>query len=84
MLQKPARCAQVNCPLAKKGFGFAPTVGPRNAKILFVLEALEDGHVQFRCTVSVKSPEETTNLMSRLQTKIPQFQVSYVNLDTLL
>jgi uncharacterized membrane protein YhiD involved in acid resistance len=45
---------------------------------------LEDGHVQFRCTVSVKSPEETTNLMSRLQTKIPQFQVSYVNLDTLL
>jgi len=45
---------------------------------------LEDGEVQFRCTVSLENPEETSVLMSRLQTKIPQFRVSYVNLDTLI
>ncbi len=45
---------------------------------------LEDDQVQFRATVSLESPEETTALMSRLQTQLPQFQVSYVNLDTIL
>ena len=45
---------------------------------------LEDGQVQFRATVSFKTTEETTAFMSKIQDKLPQFQVSYVNLDTLL
>jgi uncharacterized membrane protein YhiD involved in acid resistance len=45
---------------------------------------IEDGHVQFRANVSLQGPEETTALMSDLQTRLPQFQVSYVNLDSLL
>jgi uncharacterized membrane protein YhiD involved in acid resistance len=45
---------------------------------------LEDGQVQFRANVALQEPEETTTLMSKLQTKLPEFQVSYVNLDTLL
>ena len=45
---------------------------------------LEDGQVQFRASVSVRGAEDTTQLMSELQTKLPQFQVSYVNLDSLL
>ena len=45
---------------------------------------IEDGQVQFRATVELDGPEETTALMSQLQDKLPRFQVSYVNLDTLL
>ena len=45
---------------------------------------VEDGQVQFRANVELDTPEETTALMSRLQSKLPQFQVSYVNLDSLL
>jgi uncharacterized membrane protein YhiD involved in acid resistance len=45
---------------------------------------LEDGHVQFRANVSVSTPEETTRLMSNLREKFPSYQLSYVNLDTLL
>ena len=45
---------------------------------------LEEGQVQFRANVSLKSPDETTALMFALQTKLPQLQVSYVNLDSLL
>lgn len=45
---------------------------------------LEDGQVQFRANVSLSTPEETTELMSSLREKFPQYQLSYVNLDTLL
>ena len=45
---------------------------------------VEDGHVQFRANVAMGGTEETTALMSKLRTKLPDFQVSYVNLDTLL
>jgi hypothetical protein len=45
---------------------------------------LEDGQVQFRARVALRGPEETTTLMSELQSKLPAFQVSYVNLDSLL
>ena len=44
---------------------------------------LEDGQVQFRANVSLDGPDETTTLMSKLREKFPQFQFSYVNLDTL-
>lgn len=45
---------------------------------------LEDGQVQFRANVSVSTPEETTRLMADLREKFPSYQLSYVNLDTLL
>ncbi len=45
---------------------------------------LEEGQVQFRANVSMQSPDETTALMSNLQSKLPKLQVSYVNLDSLL
>ena len=45
---------------------------------------LEDGQVQFGANVSVSTPEETTELMSSLREKFPQYQLSYVNLVTLL
>ncbi len=45
---------------------------------------LEDGQVQFRANVALSTPEETTELMSNLREKFPQYQLSYVNLDTLL
>jgi uncharacterized membrane protein YhiD involved in acid resistance len=45
---------------------------------------LQDGQVQFRATVSLKSPEQTVAVMSKMQAKLPQFQVSYVNLDSLV
>jgi hypothetical protein len=45
---------------------------------------IEDGQVQFRANVELGGPEETTALMARLQTALPGFQVSYVNLDSLL
>jgi hypothetical protein len=44
---------------------------------------LDRGQVQFRASVSVKGLEETTRLMSEMQSKLPGYHVSYVNLDTL-
>lgn len=38
MLSKPGTC--VGCVLEKKGFGYAPAIGPNNSKILLVGEAL--------------------------------------------
>jgi uncharacterized membrane protein YhiD involved in acid resistance len=43
---------------------------------------LEDGEVQFRANVSVRDPGETTRLMSELRARVPELQVSYVNLDS--
>ncbi len=45
---------------------------------------LEDGQVQFRANVSPANAEETTRLMSELKKEFPSFQVSYVNLDSLV
>ena len=45
---------------------------------------LEDGHIQFRATVSLADPNETKSLMSELSTSLPGFRVSYVNLDHVL
>ena len=45
---------------------------------------LEDGQVQFRANVSIGSPEETAAFMAQIREKLPNFQVSYVNLDTLI
>jgi len=46
--------------------------------------SLEDGQVQFRAAVSLKTPKEATALVSELHGKLPQFQVAYVNLDPLV
>ncbi len=45
---------------------------------------LEDGQVQFRAAVSLKSPKETAALVSELHERLPQFQIAYVNLDALV
>ncbi len=45
---------------------------------------LEDGQVQFRANVAPAGLEETTRLMSELKKEFPNFQVSYVNLDSLI
>lgn len=45
---------------------------------------IEDGQVQFRANVELEGPEDTAALMSQLQSKLPGFRVSYVNLNTLL
>ena len=44
---------------------------------------IEDGQVQFRANVELRGPEDTAALMSQLQSKLPKFRVSYVNLNTL-
>ncbi len=46
--------------------------------------SLEDGQVQFRAAVSLKTPKETAALVSELHAQLPQFQVAYVNLDPLV
>ena len=46
--------------------------------------SLEDGQVQFRAAVSLKTPKETAALVSELHAQLPQFQVAYVNLDPLI
>ncbi len=46
--------------------------------------SLEDGQVQFRAAVSLKSPKETAALVSKLHRKLPQFQVAYINIDPLV
>lgn len=68
----------------EEGAGVVEMLGNLTRVLTIQRFDLEDGQVQFRCTVSIKSPKETTTLMSQLQTKIPEFQVSYVNLDTLV
>jgi uncharacterized membrane protein YhiD involved in acid resistance len=45
---------------------------------------IDDGKVQLRAHVSVDGAEDTTHLMAQLKEKLPEFRVSYVNLDTLL
>lgn len=45
---------------------------------------LEGDHVQFRANVTVSTPDETSALMSSLREKFPDYQLSYVNLDTLV
>jgi hypothetical protein len=45
---------------------------------------VEDGVVQFRATVVIKDAQAARSLMSRLTAKLPDFQVSYVNLDSLV
>jgi hypothetical protein len=71
-------------PFFDEGGGVVGMLGNLTKVLTVQRFDLEDGQVQFRCAVSLKSPEETTTLMSQLQTRIPQFQISYVNLDTLL
>jgi len=44
---------------------------------------LEDGKVQFRASVSLRGLEETTQLMAELQSKLPGYQISYMNLESL-
>lgn len=44
---------------------------------------LEDGQVQFRATVSLTDAQDANDLVSYLKEKLPQFQVSYVDLETL-
>lgn len=45
---------------------------------------LEDGQVQFRANVAPAGAEETTRLMSEIKKQFPHFQVSYVNLDSMI
>jgi hypothetical protein len=45
---------------------------------------IEDGVVQFRATVVIKDARAARALMSQLTAKLPDFQVSYVNLDSLV
>ena len=45
---------------------------------------LENGQVQFRAAISVKTAKDTATLVSELHKKLPQFQVAYVNLDALV
>jgi hypothetical protein len=44
---------------------------------------LEDGQVQFRASLSLRGLEETTQLMAELQSKLPGYQISYMNLESL-
>jgi len=44
---------------------------------------LEDGHVQFRASLTLRGLEETTQLMAELQSKLPGYQISYMNLESL-
>jgi len=44
---------------------------------------LEDGQVQFRASLSLRGLEETTRLMAELQSKLPGYQISYMNLESL-
>jgi uncharacterized membrane protein YhiD involved in acid resistance len=68
----------------EEGTGVVDMLGSITRVLTIQRFDLEDGQVQFRCTVSINNPKETTDLMSQLQSKIPEFQVSYVNLDTLI
>lgn len=45
---------------------------------------LEDGQVQFRATVTTADAAEAKSLLSELRSKLPSFDVSYVNLDNML
>ncbi len=45
---------------------------------------LEDGQVQFRASVSIRSLKEISTFMSEIRRKLPGFEVSYLNLDSLL
>ena len=44
---------------------------------------LEGGQVQFRASLSLRGLEETTQLMAELQTKLPGYHISYMNLESL-
>jgi hypothetical protein len=44
---------------------------------------LDGGQVQFRASLSLRGLEETTQLMAELQTKLPGYHISYMNLESL-
>ncbi|HJS75247.1 MAG TPA: DUF4956 domain-containing protein [Vicinamibacteria bacterium] len=44
---------------------------------------IEDGQVQFRASLSLRGLDDTTALMAELQTKLPGYQISYTNLESL-
>jgi hypothetical protein len=44
---------------------------------------LEGGQVQFRASLALRGLEETAELMSELQSKLPGYQISYMNLESL-
>ena len=44
---------------------------------------IEDGQVQFRASLSLRGLEDTTALMAELQSKLPGYQISYTNLESL-
>ncbi len=44
---------------------------------------LEGGQVQFRASLSLRGLEDTTALMAELQSKLPGYQISYMNLESL-
>ena len=56
------------------------TVGPYQVQRF----ECDGGHVQFRATVSPESGKEIIAIMADLQKKLPECQVSYVNLQNLL
>ena len=45
---------------------------------------LEGGRVQFQATVATKDADEAKSLLAELRTKLPSFDLSYVNLDNML
>ena len=45
---------------------------------------VEDGQVQFRAVVRPEAAEEVSVLIDRLHAELPDYRISYVNLDTLL
>jgi hypothetical protein len=44
---------------------------------------IEDGQVQFRASLSLGGVDETAALMAELQSKLPGYQISYTNLESL-
>ncbi len=44
---------------------------------------LEDGQVQFRASLSLRGLEETSQLMAELETTLPGYHISYMNLESL-
>lgn len=68
----------------RKDGGFVETLRTLTNGMTLQRFDLEDGQVQFRANVALKSPEATTELMANLREKFPEYQLSYVNLDTLI
>ena len=66
------------------GKGVVDVLGELTQGIAIQRLDIEDGQIQFRANVELQGSEDTMGLMSQLQARLPKFQVSYVNLDTLL